>query len=536
VRWKPWVGAACIVVAASLAGVAWLRTRADPAPAAPAVAVLFHNEAGEDLDWLATALTSSLGGALASVSALDVRSTYAVRPYRDGATPVPVLAEELRVQWLVGGTVNRAGDDIVVHAELIDAGMNRRIDAREARGRAGDELTLLATLVGEVEAMLRRHVGGEVRVRDWHAGTRSQRAFQLVHRASQQVSEADRLAEENDLDGAWSRMRLADATLAEAQRADPDWTVPPVERAWLARKTARLLFGNGVVRDSVEAALARGITHADQALARHAGDPRALEARGLVRYDLRLLATPADTAAAARLLDDTETDLQAAADADGSLAASHAALSSIHIARGRPEQARLAAERAYEADAWLESANEILTRLFTINFEAGDDRQALRWCAEIGSRFPDLWYGANCRLLLMAWSDDGEPDADEAWRLARTATASAPEPIRAMVGAQLEVQLAGVLARLVPADSVERVLARARAGVADDPRNAVNRNAHLVLLQYEAAVRVLLGQDEIAARMLAEYFDGRPGDRIQLLRSRRFAALRTDPRFYTGGR
>lgn len=67
-----------------------------------------------------------------------------------------------------------------------------------------------------------------------------------------------------------------------------------------------------------------------------------------------------------------------------------------------------------------------------------------------------------------------------------------------------------------------------------NPAMTGSQTSRLARLQMEAGVRVLLRQPEIALRQLVEYLEADPIDREVLLRSRRFEALRSDPRFPAG--
>jgi serine/threonine-protein kinase len=540
VHWLPrrrWLSVAASLAVLVLLGLVWRAARGRQMPAAasarissPRVAVLpFHDETqGGDAGWIASTLTNSLIGTLASVQGLDVPSINAVRSYRDGMLPLTTIAHQLEAGWLIGGIVNRNGNRIAVVAELSDA-TGRRLDHREIEGPIGEELALIEQMVQAVTLMLRERVGRELRVQRWQAGTRSVTAFGLVQVASQQVEEADSLAARTQPRSALTVLYRADSILARAAAADPAWHEPLIERAWVARKIGYILNGLGLDRDTIPIVFRRGIGYATHALTLSQDSARALEASGVLRYSEWLFQRPhADSAAGNRLLTEAERDLLSAVQTDTTLARALNTLSVIEYARGDLERARLTSERAYRTDAYFE-ADEILYRLFNITFDLGHDSEARRWCAEISRRLPDSWFIGYCRLMLMAWSTSETPDPDEAWRLAQRATAAAQTAIRATTGAQLDILVAGVLARAVPGDSAPRVLERIRVRAAADPHIARDR----ARLQLEAGVRVLLGQHDIAVQLLHEYFESLPDERAVLVRSRRFQPLLPDPRLGT---
>jgi TolB-like protein/tetratricopeptide (TPR) repeat protein len=480
--------------------------------------LVFQHGPDDGLDELAIALTRNLIGALGDVPHLSVRSLQAVWPYRNGQTPLDSVGRRLGVPWIVGGRVDRIGDQNVVSVELTDATTGRRLDGRQAVGAPGNDKDLVETLVPNVAALLRGRIGDHVRLEGWRARTRSGEAFASVNRAYRDVREADVLMAA-DAPGARLRLRRADSALEQASRADPAWAEPHIQRAWIARKAAFMLGPEGLIADSVVATLGRGVEHAAAARRVAPGDPRAREVHGVLLHGMSVVLR--SKASAATLQAEAETLLREATDADSTLPRALNTLSSIHYARGELEQARLMAARAYAADAYSEDAQQLLARLFTIEFDDANDEEARRWCGEYARMFRNDWFTGYCRLMLMAWDSTAVPDADEAWRIARAATAAAPDTIRAPIEAQLQTLVAGVLARLGPTGGAEPVLAAVSAARTADP--AVAREPFGTdLLQLEAGVRLRLGQPEIAIALLRDYLERHPGSPERLARGRRF--------------
>jgi len=523
------------LIAAALIGFA-IRARSGPASTGtgsdvPNVAVLYFQD-NTDSDgpsgWLANALTSSLIGALVNVQGISPLSMNAVRPYRDSPRPAPAIAADLGAEWLIDGFIDRIGGRVVATVELIEGATGRRLADREVPRPVGEERALIEEVVRVAIEMLRERLGSEMRLGRWQAGTTDSVAFRLLHIAIGEVEEADRLAASANPQSGWARLRRADSTLARSAEADRDWPEPLIERAWVANKAARMAFGIAGQRDSVEAAFERGIEYASAALRRRMDVPRALEVLGVLRYTSWLLVPPPDTLAAQRLLSEAERDLRDALEANPDLARALNALSAIEYAQGRFDEALITTERAYRADRFL-APEEVLARLFSITFETAADAAAADWCAEYGNRFPESWFIAHCRLMLMAWSPASVANPDSAWRWVEQAASDAPEVSRASVRAELEILAAGVLARAGQGDSAQRVLDRVRAASSQAPL-AADDNSRISRLQQEAGVRVLLRQSETALQLLAEYLTHRPESRNSLARSRRFRSLATDPR------
>ena len=524
------------LIATALIGFA-IQARSGPASPGtsidmPNVAVLYfqdNTDSGDPPGWLANALTSSLIGALVNVQGISPLSMNAVRPYRDSPRPAPAIAADLGAEWLIDGFIDRIGGRVVATVELIEGATGRRLADREVPRPLGEERALIEEVVRVAIEMLRDRLGSEMRLGRWQAGTTDSVAFRLLHIAIGEVEEADRLAASANPRSGWARLRRADSTLARSAEADRDWPEPLIERGWVANKAARLAFGIGAPRDSVEAVLERGIEYSSVALRRRGELPRALEVRGVLRHTSWLLLAPhPDTTAAQQLLTEAERDLRDALEANPDLARALNALSAIEHVQGRLDEALITTERAYRADRFL-APEEVLGRLFNITFETGADAAAADWCTEIGNRFPESWFIAHCRLMLMAWSPASVANPDSAWRWVEQFASDAPEAIRSSVRAELEILAAGVLARAGQGDSAQRVLDRARAASSQAPL-AADDNSRISRLQQEAGVRVLLSQSETALQLLDEYLTHRPESRNSLARSRRFRSLATDPR------
>jgi TolB-like protein len=515
------------VFAAAAAVAAWLVWPAAEVevPPPPRLAVLpLHADAGlDDLRPLAMGLSVGLNSALGDVSGLNVRSMNAVLPYRDARMPMDSLGRILGVDWLIGGTVNRVDKQIRVSVEVFEALTSRVLATRQFTSPMGREVNLIETMVDDVTTMLRELLGQEVRVTRWRAGTRSADAFMSMARAHSAVSDADVLLAASDITGARERLRFAEASLESAAAADRDWVEPLIEQARVCRKIASVLrgaFGESAA-DSLRAVIHRGIERANTALQLGDEPYRALEARGELFYFEWFILARADSSLRAR----AEADLDSASAGDTTLARAQYVRATIHFLQGHYERASVLLEHAYERDAYLEGGRELLTRLYTYNFEAGDDRQARRWCLAFARSYGSEWYSSYCRLELLAWDTTERADVDSAWYYAARGTQAAPALLRGAQGPQLAVLVAGVLARAGKGDSARNVLRRARAAASTDPRGVAEPFAS-ALNEMEASVRLLL-RDTAAARSLFEdYGKANPHSVDALKGSRRFVNLR----------
>ena len=512
------------VVAAGWAAARALRGR----PAASGeldprhIAVLYFEDlsAGHALGFVADGLTEALIEQLGQVPSLAVISQNGVAPYRNPDLAPDSVARALAVGTVVRGTVEPAGDRYRVTVRLIDGASGADFRRASFEQPQGNLLAIRDSLAREVAIFLRERLGEEVELRQARAGTSSAAAWSFL----QQAEKARKIAEEHvagdSLPGAFASFSRADSLLALAEGADPRWAEPVVLRGQIAYRRARLAPSKQLASQWLTAALA----HAERALALVPGFPPALELRGAARYTSWLQEPGGDSAAHARLLAAAREDLEGSTRADPTLASAFNTLSHLYYQVEDVPAAVLAARKAYEQDAYLRAANDILWRLFIGSYDLEQFGQAQRWCDEGVHRFPAYYRFTECRLVLMT-TDAVRPEPTEAWRLLARLDSLTPAPQRARGHHEGQMLVGAVLARAGLKDSARRVLVAARPDRATDPQQE--------LLSFEAFARTILGDRDTALALLERYVAANPahafkrgGDISWWWRD-----LRNDPRF-----
>jgi len=458
------------------------------------VAVLYFNDESHDssLGYLADGLTEALIDQLHGIRALDVVSRSGVAPFRGRDIARDSIARALAAGTLVAGDVENLGSRVRVTVRLVDGPSGADIRRQTFELPAGARLAMRDSLARQAALFLRERLGDEIRLREERAATTSEAAWTLVQRA-----ERARKDEEADTSGA--AYALTDSLLGAAERADPQWAEPTLQRGQLALRRARQTF-----RDKPTAArwVDVGLGHAAKLLARDPNQARGRELRGSLRYIKWFLNTQPDPARRAALLDSAQADLEAAVRLDARLASAHAALSSLLYQRKEVVSAVLAARQAYDNDAYLRDAESILDRLFWGTYDIAQFGEAQRWCGEGARRFPGSWRFAECQLWLMT-IPNAELDIDRAWSLARRAdslTPAAQVPFRSRIR---QIVVASVIGRAGRRDSAMAALGRART---DDPKIDPTQD----LVGYEAVMRALIGDADTAITILKRYVATHP--------------------------
>jgi tetratricopeptide (TPR) repeat protein len=368
-----------------------------------------------------------------------------------------------------------------------------------------------------VSRSLRERLGKELSLRELSAGARNSRAWVLLRRADALRDDALTLYAAGDTSVAHRTLDAADSLLGAAERLDPGWLDPIVLRGWLAAD--RIDLAEGKTGLSVAQWAAPGIAHAQRALARKPDHPPALELRGYLRF----MQWDYSSRAPRSELEAAERDLRAGAVPENpSQARAWAALSLLLQRKGSLAEANLAAQRAYKADAFLTAAPAVVYRLFFTSVMLRRWREAADWCAQGYHRFPTNWLFSLCRLVLLYEPSNQRPDGAQAWRLVEEMERVAPPSERAVLAHQWRMLVATVLARAGQHDSARSTIRAARKAGVGDPE----------LDFYEAGVRVLLGEDEQAVRLLERYIARTPAGVIaHVKRDPLFDALQGNPRF-----
>lgn len=468
------------------------------------VAVMYFEDLSRDKSLASTAdgFTERLIDELSQVPALTVVSRRGVAPFRNADIPRDSIARTLRTGTMIVGQLEPVKDRVMVTTRLVDGNSGVDYDRASMELHPIELLVGLDSVVKVVAARLRQRLGEEVRLRERVSGTRKVDAWMLAQRAERLRKDADSLIGTRDLAGALLALTRADSVLSASEHVDPQWVDPTLARGWVALRRAQFEKG-----DAAKPWLDSASRHAAQAFQRAPNDARVLELRGTVSYRRWELRVDPDAAARDSLLNSARRDLEAAVEADPTLANANITLSYLYYQVHDTPSALLAARRAYEQDAYLAEAGEILNRLFWGSLDLEQFNEARRWCTEGTRRFPRAVPFIQCRLWLMvAPAEPAEPD--RAWHLVALLDSVTPKPQHDLVVLQARILTAAVLARAQRLDSARRVLNAAHDRITSDV------DPHQTLLSQEAYVRTLTGEPDRAIDLLKQYVAANPTHRF----------------------
>jgi TolB-like protein/DNA-binding winged helix-turn-helix (wHTH) protein/Flp pilus assembly protein TadD len=136
--------ALAVVLSLTILSVLLFRSRGHRPAAIRSLAVLpLENLSGDAAqNYFSDGMTDELITDLAQISALRVISRTSVMVYKGAHKSLPQIARELKVDAVVEGTVLRAGDQVRITAQLIDASTDKHIWSQSYEGELRDTLAL----------------------------------------------------------------------------------------------------------------------------------------------------------------------------------------------------------------------------------------------------------------------------------------------------------------------------------------------------------------------------------------------------------
>ncbi len=495
-----------------LAGLGvWLRGRGTASPVTAGldpttIAVRYFQDLSADhhLGYVADGFTEALIGRLSEVPGLNLISRAGTEAWRNSPATPDSMARALQAGTLVDGRVEPVGGDrIRVQVWLIDGNSGADLGQRASFERpASDLIGARDSLATQAADLIRQQLGREVRLRAQQEGTHNTLAWSLLQRAEQDLKAGEAAADAGDTVAHRAAFQAADSLLGAAEGLDPQWADPLVARGRLAYLRSRRSL-----RDPIAAGkwIAVGMGHVDRGLSLAPNNPDALELRGNLQYWKYLLRLEQDPAKAAALRTRARNDLEQATRLRPTQAGAWSSLSHLYAndTSFSTTDVLLAAQRAYEADAFLAGAPRILERLFNASYDLGQTVDAVHWCGEGTRRFPDEGAFTICRIMLMTMPGQ-DPDPGTAWRLAESETLTRGQTSGppAFQKARARMIVAAVLARAGLKDSARAVAQAALAGPDVDPTRYLYWRQAMVLTE--------LGDTAAAVAALKTYLAASP--------------------------
>jgi TolB-like protein/class 3 adenylate cyclase/Tfp pilus assembly protein PilF len=188
-----------------------------PLPDKPSIVVLPFENFSDDakLNFFASGLTEDLTASLSKAPDLFVISKNSAATYKERPIDVKQVAEELGIQYVLEGSVQKAGDKLRITVQLIDALLGRHLWADRFDRKAKDIFALQDDIVKNVIVELQVELTQGAAARVASRGTDSLDAWLLRIEAQGEFIKFTR-------EGMIRARELYEA----ARQADPNWSRP----------------------------------------------------------------------------------------------------------------------------------------------------------------------------------------------------------------------------------------------------------------------------------------------------------------------
>ena len=148
-RWSL-VAFACLLAAAGITTAYVIRQTRTRITHRIAVLPLTNISADSQQDYFADGMTEQLITEMAQISAWEVISRTSVMQYKRTNKSLPQIARELSADWIIEGTVQRAGARVRVTAQLIEAGRDAHLWSGSFERDVSDVLALQSDIARAV--------------------------------------------------------------------------------------------------------------------------------------------------------------------------------------------------------------------------------------------------------------------------------------------------------------------------------------------------------------------------------------------------
>jgi TolB-like protein len=521
-----------VVVALLLA--AWLnmpsRVDATPAIVPNRVAVLYLTSLGDSTaQIIAEGVTDILIEHLRSYSAIEVLPRSAVQKYRNVPIDLDSLVPALRAAFFVYGNVRRLADQTQVSLEVTSAdGTAVNSDVLTFDG-ANPAIITEEVLTWVAESI--PHLRDAVMAREIRFGTTDSIAATHTLQAIAAERNAVEFGSTGAFDLAADQLLRADSLLGLAIERDSSWSNPYLYRGRLAGTRIRICFPDFVACEW-EQAFDEGIGYLSAIVDRADNGAEALEERAQLRWLSWSYGVVVDTA----VLNLAVSDASDAIELGGVRPLAHSVLTAVYMERGEWEDAWSQAVYALDRDEFGLDRGRILADLSEIAFNMKRDSLALELCALLRPLPRSDFRFVHCDLVLRAWSDFRPPDVAGSRQLVDAYLAGLRLNMRRGVTPQVELLLAGVMARAAEGDAGQQdEVARLVESIVEEHEGVDDR------FLYAAAAMARIGRTADAADYLERYFAVNTAARWYVSRKREFEDVsfetrRLDPAEVGSGR
>ena len=170
--------------------VASVEKMAFPLPDRPSIAVLpFNNMSGDPgQEYFTDGFTEQIITSLSKIAALFVISRNSSFTYKGKPVKVQKVSEDLGVQYVLEGSIQKSGDQVRINAQLIDAISGKHLWAEYYDRSLKDIFALQDEIILKIVTALQVNLATGEQARVWAKGTKNLEAYLKLMQAREATS------------------------------------------------------------------------------------------------------------------------------------------------------------------------------------------------------------------------------------------------------------------------------------------------------------------------------------------------------------
>src|SRR5215471_6698767 len=181
-----WVGAV-VLLAAVIGGIYWARAKAETNRVSSIAVLPFVNATADpNNEYLSDGLTESLISTLSQLPGMKVMARSTVFRFKSTQDDPQKIGQTLQVAAVLTGRITQHGDELGIHAELVNAADGSEIWGSQYTRKQADITQVQSDITRDISKSLHVQMSGEVQQKLGKAGTNNPEAYRLYLEGRQQ--------------------------------------------------------------------------------------------------------------------------------------------------------------------------------------------------------------------------------------------------------------------------------------------------------------------------------------------------------------
>jgi len=187
---KPLIwGSAAVLVVALAVGAWWVRSRAEKNTVSSIAVLPFVNATADaNNEYLSDGLTESLISAISQFPGVKVMARATVFRFKNSQDDPQKVGQTLQVAAVLTGRITQHGDELGIHAELVNSADGSEIWGSQYKSKQADITQVQGEIARDILKSLHVQVSGEEQQKLGNAGTTNPEAYRLYLEGRQQWS------------------------------------------------------------------------------------------------------------------------------------------------------------------------------------------------------------------------------------------------------------------------------------------------------------------------------------------------------------